>query len=596
MKTAFVLVAVLCMPAFAFSATIYVPDDYAKIQQAIDAAVDGDTIIVRPGTYVENINFVGKAITVQSEEGPQATKIDGGGAGCVVRFINHETRHSILEGFAITNGYSAYGGGIQCHVSSPTIIDNHIRENTSDNGGGIYCIGKVSPLIRGNSLIKNLASDGGGITCFIGTGSEGAEIIDNLISKNTALNKGGGIYAKGLSVIENNWISHNHAEFGSGIHGAGMSESIITGNFIEHNEAAQEGGGLYFEYQYGHNPLVTLNIIRMNIGSGILCGENSVPIILKNVIEKNEGRGIHLLSSMADIKSNMIRANKYGGVACIGTMNYTVVFANNFIVGNHTPSQGGGLLITGSALLINNTVAGNTAALEGGGIFCADSQCKIFNTILWGNEASAGQEAWLDADSSFKIDYSDVEGGLSNVHAEPGSTLEWGSNMIDADPLFILPLLWDYHILYPSPCRNKGDNKAQGMAYLEDDFESDPRIFEGIVDMGADEFHPHFYCTGHFRPGGTFNLNFIGLPESSPVGLFYGSGVLDRPIYTNWGPFYLTSPWDLIFPLGTISSEGLLAIPIQLPVTPPAPYDLPMQALIGLNPDSLTNLYVLEVR
>ena len=58
------------------AATIYVPDDYPTIQGAINAAVDFDTIIVRPGTYVENIDFAGKAITVKSEDGPDVTVID----------------------------------------------------------------------------------------------------------------------------------------------------------------------------------------------------------------------------------------------------------------------------------------------------------------------------------------------------------------------------------------------------------------------------------------------------------------------------------------------------------------------------------------
>jgi hypothetical protein len=596
MKTTIVLVAVLCLPVLASPAIIHVPDDYPTIQEAIDAAVNGDTVLVAPGTYVENIDFIGKAIAVKSEQGADDTVIDGSGAGCVARFVNHEARDSVLEGFTITNGHAAYGGGIQCQASSPSIIDNQIRDNTSDMGGGMYCIGKASPLITGNTFLKNLATDGGGITCMMASGAEGAEIFNNLISKNVALNEGGGIFAKGFSVIENNRIINNHAEYGAGIHGAGMSESIISGNLIEHNKAAQGGGGLHFDFGYGPDPLVTHNVIRMNTGAGILCEENSETLIFNNVIEKNKGRGIHLISSIADIKGNMIRANLDGGVACSGTMSYKLVLANNFIVGNHTPARGGGLLITDFALLTNNTVAGNTAALEGGGIYCADSQCRIFNTILWENEAIAGPEAWLDADSWCEIDYCDVKGGLSSVHAEPGSTLEWGSNMIDADPLFIQPLLWDYHILYPSPCRNSGHNDAQGMAYLEEDFESDPRIVEGIVDMGADEFHAHVYCTGDFTPGGAINLNFIGLPESAPVGLLYSSGVLDRPLLTSWGLFYLTSPWNLILPIGTISSEGLLAIPILLPAAPPAPYDLPMQALIGLKPDSLTNLYVLEVR
>jgi len=88
---------------------IYVPGDSTTIQGGIGGAVDGDTVLVAPGTYVENINFYGKAITVKSEQGSDATIIDGSNAanpdsGSVVLFVNHEGYDSVLEGFTLTGG------------------------------------------------------------------------------------------------------------------------------------------------------------------------------------------------------------------------------------------------------------------------------------------------------------------------------------------------------------------------------------------------------------------------------------------------------------------------------------------------------------
>jgi hypothetical protein len=71
--------------------------------------------------------------------------------------------------------------------------------------------------------------------------------------------------------------------------------------------------------------------------------------------------------------------------------------------------------------------------------------------------------------------------------------------------------------------------------------------------------------------------------------------VLDPPQSTAWGNFFLQPPW-LLLPLVPIPAEGVLILPATIPMSPPAPYDLPMQALIGLDPDSLTNLFVLEIR
>jgi hypothetical protein len=165
--------------------------------------------------------------------------------------------------------------------------------------------------------------------------------------------------------------------------------------------------------------------------------------------------------------------------------------------------------------------------------------------------------------------------------------------MIDADPVFVDAAHGDMHLIYDSPCRDAGDNNAVQESH---DFEGDPRIAWGdTVDIGADEFYTHLYCTGDFTPSGAIAGKLVGRPATSPVGLFLGSGVLDLPLPTAWGSFHLQAPW-LLIPLIPIPAEGVLALPATIPGTPPAPYDIPMQALIGLDADSLSNPWVLEVR
>ena len=104
----FLFLLVFCVPAP--GATYYVPDDFPTIQAAIDGASGGDTIVVRPGTYRENIDFRGKALTVKSQYGAYTTVIDGGGAGSTVTFQNNEGAGSVLDGFTVTNGSAADGG------------------------------------------------------------------------------------------------------------------------------------------------------------------------------------------------------------------------------------------------------------------------------------------------------------------------------------------------------------------------------------------------------------------------------------------------------------------------------------------------------
>jgi hypothetical protein len=420
MKPAVVLIVLLSIPAFAISATIYVPDDYPFIQEAIDAALNGDTVIVKPGTYVENIDFMGKSITVKSLYGPERTIIDGNMTTSVVTFNTTEGTDSILQGFTVTNGKGTFvsgwgycGGGIYCSQASPTLIGNIIAGNDVDYfGGGIYCLNS-SPVILNNIIDDNSALSGGGISCWTS-----------------------------FPTIQNNTVCRNHAK---------------------------NGGGLWCSY-----------------------------------------------------------------------------FA----------------------------------------------QPEITNSIFSDNIATTGREFWIGNISIVFISYSDLKGGKSNAFVATGCSLNWGDGMITSIPMFVDPAQGDYHLFYASPCRNTGDS---GAVTEMEDFEGDPRIADGFVDMGADEFYHHLYCTGDFSSGGSIEGNLIGLPGTSPVGLFFGSGVLDPPVPTMWGNFHLQAPWHLI-PLVPIPGNGVLVLPAAIPSTPPAPYDLPMQALIGLDPDALTNLFVLEVR
>jgi hypothetical protein len=111
--------------------------------------------------------------------------------------------------------------------------------------------------------------------------------------------------------------------------------------------------------------------------------------------------------------------------------------------------------------------------------------------------------------------------------------------------------------------------------------------------MGADEFHTHLYWTGDATPGGNVEINFVGLPGTSPVGLCIGDGVLDPPIPSMWGDWYLQFP--ILGPLdsGAITSpDGVLTVPGRIPASPPPPYFIPMQALTGAE---LTNLSTIGI-
>jgi len=110
--------------------TIRVPTDQPTIQAGIDAAVNGDTVLVADGTYKgegnKNIDFKGKAITVQSENGAGNCIIDCEGSGRGFYFHQSEGYTSVISGFSVTNGHvfgTEAGGGIYCYRSAPKIND-----------------------------------------------------------------------------------------------------------------------------------------------------------------------------------------------------------------------------------------------------------------------------------------------------------------------------------------------------------------------------------------------------------------------------------------------------------------------------------------
>jgi hypothetical protein len=240
--------AVVCfLTSTCFSSVIHIPADQPTIQAGINAAHNGDTVLVSPGTYTENINFNGKAIAVVSSNGPKSTVINGNHAGPCATFISGESPKSVLRGFTLTDGvgagapYYTQGGGVAIAYSSPTITGNVIVGNSDGNGGGIGS-SFGSPVITYNTIKNNKASLGAGI--FIGgASSPGAVVRSNTIESNSTYDyySGGGIalWAAGSAVLEDNLIAYNSARYGQGggMYVVNEADEAIVQNLIFGNTA-----------------------------------------------------------------------------------------------------------------------------------------------------------------------------------------------------------------------------------------------------------------------------------------------------------------------------------------------------------------------
>lgn len=236
-------IMLLCFSELAFGATIHVPANYSTIQAAINASANSDVILVAAGTYTgfgnRNVDFNGKSITVQSEDGPEVTIIDCQKQTRGINFDSNETATSVLSGFKIVNGLANKdnGGGVYCKNASPT-IKNCIIENCDavaglfyGLGGGLY-IEASSPLIENCIIRSNTAKTGGGL--FMES-SSAPNIRNCFIINNTASGNGGGVVCNlaSMPVVANCTIAGNvSGSDGGGIKLTNPNTNLVLTNSI----------------------------------------------------------------------------------------------------------------------------------------------------------------------------------------------------------------------------------------------------------------------------------------------------------------------------------------------------------------------------
>ena len=489
MKTLFFIFAFFILSTFLFSTIINIPADQPTIQEGINVAVDGDTVLVQPDTYIENINYNGKNIivaslflTTQDTIYISQTIIDGNENGSVVTFESGEDSTAVLCGFTITNGLGGgsypdyYGGGIHCSNSNPSLQNVIITGNSSSEvGGGIYCESS-SPSLENIMISDNSANyDGGGIYCWLYSSPS----LDNLIITGNSAYDGGGICCSIYSspslvnvTITDNSASHH----GGGICCISSSPSLvnvtITGN------SADMGGGIYCELYSSpslENVTITDNSATYD-GGGIFCSYvNSNPTLMNVTISGNSA------------------GNRGGGISCFLSSPSLV---NVTITGNSS-TYGGGIFcyVNSNPTLMNVTITGNSSIYDGGGIFCyVNSNPTLMNCILWND---LPEEIYFGEDedpNSITIAYSDIQGGEAGIVTNNNGTVYWLEGNINENPLFINTGEHPYSLLENSPCIDAGIPDTTGLNLPPYDIIGNLRIWDGdgngtaIIDMGAYEY------------------------------------------------------------------------------------------------------------
>ena len=357
--------------------TINVPEDYETIQSAIDVAVDGDSVLVATGIYVENINFNGKGITVgswfcttQDTSYISQTIINRDISVSIAVFENGEDSSSVLSGFTLTDGWAVNGGAIYCTSSSPSLEHLIIEYNMAYYGGGVSFCDNSNPILESVIIRNNQANyDAGGMEC-----DNSSPILLDVEIKDNSSRAGGGIYCINNSCPE-------------------LDKSIIS-----NNSAISDGGGIYCE--------------------------NSDPVIQETTIAGNcsdsNGGGIYCMNSNPELSHLSIRDNTAdagGGIALYG---YTTPFLESLVVENNSAeSRGGGVYIELSDCTLDNVEMVNNTSADGGGLCIYYSSPDLVNILIAGNSAEIGGGISFHGSSSI----------LENVKILNNSAIEDGGGI-----------------------------------------------------------------------------------------------------------------------------------------------------------------------
>lgn len=404
------------------------PTAATDIQSAIDAATNGDLILVTNGLYntggrvvygsLTNRVVINKAVTVQSVNGPALTTIQGyqsaaNSGSNNVRCV-YMTNNVTLNGFTIN-------GGATFHVGT---------DFSQLSGGGVFCESTNTILtncILAGNFCETANSFGGGGGVYQGT------LNNCILSNNSNLYysaAGGG--AK-QSILNNCLILSNSASFGGGAAFSTLNNCTVIGNIAPFFASTACGGGTY---ECSANYCLIAGNISTTIGGGDCYGILNYCILSNNLCylppQSGNGGG--------------------GGGSFSSTLN------NCLVISNYCYGDGGGVYFNGaSPVLTNCTIVGNTATKQGGGVYMG----SLANCIVYGNYCPS------------------VYSYYSNIY-NAKLTYCWTS-----DPLFVNPLVADYHLQSNSPCINAGNN-----AYVSttNDLDGKPRIVGGTVDIGAYEY------------------------------------------------------------------------------------------------------------
>lgn len=411
---------------------------FQNLAQAFNAALDGDTIVLRDGLYTgaenRDLHDADRDLTIESEFGPSNCTIDLMHAGRAFDFDLQDTHHERVFGLTIVDGASDNGGAIQITTTWP-------------NGGLLVADGCV---FRNCAATAFFYSGGGALY----VGSDAWATIGNCSFDHCTSNAGGAIIAaQGQLVVENCSFTSNTAmpgatanSFGGAIFTSGdlrVSRSTFSGN------SGKQGGAIY---QLGLHDYYRAFIAH------------------------------------CDFRENNATDTSAGGGA-IFIQTGTIRLDDCLLAGNRAPRGGGAWLdcqsnSQGTVFVTNSTFAGNQALnTTGGALAIYGPTLFARNSIFWGNSGAQGGDSVYFSFANFDIDRCAIEPTADPLDAGQLGFLFYGTGNLTVDPKFVDsngpdndPLTFQdnvYRLQPTSPCLDAGDNNWLAQDYCDVDGDGD---------------------------------------------------------------------------------------------------------------------------
>ena len=400
--------ALLVLCAFIGTASadiIYVPDDHETIQWAVDNASAEDTIIVRDGTYTENV-AVYISLTIRSENGSASTIVEASNTGDHV--FNVSADYVNISGFTVIDATSYWRAGIylgnvdHCDISSNNASNNYhgiwlydssnnnlTSNNASNNADGIFLESSNYNNLTGNNASNNAN----------GIWLDGSS--NNNLTSNNASNNHVGIW---LYHSSNNNLTSNNANSNNyvGIWLSDSSNNNLTSNNANSNNDAH---GICLTHSSNHNNLTSNNALN-NDQNGIVLLDSSDNTLANNHASNNDGDGIWLYhsSNYNNLTSNNA-SNNYKGIFLDDSSN------NNLTSNNASSNDDYGIYLNSSSNnLIYNNYFNNTNNVYDNGSNIWNTTKTLGTNIIGG--PYLGGNYWSDYAG---IDTDDPSDGLGDT-------------------------------------------------------------------------------------------------------------------------------------------------------------------------------------